>query len=32
MKKTLFILSCTILGAAVGNFVLTLLYMLKGDE
>ncbi len=31
MKKTTFILSCVILGMAVGNFVLSLLAVLKKD-
>jgi hypothetical protein len=31
MKKVNFILACTILGVAVGNFVVTLLSMLRND-
>lgn len=31
MKKVTFILSCTILGVAVGNFVVSLLALLRQD-
>ena len=31
MKRVMFILSCTILGIAVGNFVVALLSLLKKD-
>ncbi len=31
MKKVAFILSCTILGVAVGNFVVALVTMLRQD-
>lgn len=31
MKRVMFILSCTILGVAVGNFVVALLALLKKD-
>ncbi len=31
MKRVMFILSCTILGIAVGNFVVALLALLKKD-
>ena len=31
MKRVLFVMSCTILGVAVGNFVLSLLTLLKRD-
>ncbi len=31
MKKVVFVLSCTILGVAVGNFVVALLALLKKD-
>ena len=31
MNRVLFVMSCTILGVAVGNFVLSLLTLLKRD-
>ena len=31
MKKVVFVLSCTILGVAVGNFVVALLALLRRD-
>jgi len=31
MKKVMFVMSCTILGVAVGNFVLSLLVLVKKD-
>ncbi len=31
MKRVMFILSCTILGIAVGNFVVALLALIKKD-
>ena len=32
MKKVMFIMSCTILGVATANFVLSLLVLLKKDK
>jgi|GEM_PF-1391560 hypothetical protein len=32
MKKALFVVSCTLLGVAAGNFVLSLLSLLKKEQ